>query len=200
MNIKILGGLALLAMTLAGSAPSAKAADTEPHILRETVLVNSWRFGNYYATPKAKEPQYNTWSWRPRYFFTVAGPLAGGSQLSVSFYKPDGTLWFSQPCQTPEVAEGATANITNPNEGQMEERQTITTTGTFTFKVTLKMNSPARTKPFTTANSLSASSIPVPMFLPTRISSSIMLNMIGCFPSAICFSMCARTKRLLPCA
>ncbi len=138
MNIKLLGCIALFAATLSGVTNAARAADTEPHILPQTVLVNSWRYGNYYATPKAKEPQYNTWSWRPRYFFTVAGPLSGGSQISVSFYKPEGTLWFTQPCQTPEVAEGATGNISNPNEGQAEERQTITTTGTFTFKVTLK--------------------------------------------------------------
>jgi hypothetical protein len=139
MKIKLLGCLALLATTLAFAAPNAQAADAEPYILPHTILVNAWRYGNYYPTPKAKEPQYNTWSWRPRYFFTVAGPLTGGSQISVSFYKPDGTLWLTQPCQTPEIAEGATGNIENPSDsGDAMLRQTITTTGVFTFKVTLK--------------------------------------------------------------
>lgn len=140
MNIKLITQCLLFAAVAAIAAPVVKADEaTEPHILPQTMTVTAWRYGNYYPNPKAKEPQYNTWSWRPRYFFTVAGPLAGGSQISVSFFKPDGSLWFTQPCETPEIAEGATGNITNPNDGgDASLRQTTTTTGNFTFKVNLK--------------------------------------------------------------
>ena len=139
MSRKLCALTALTAATLAFAAPLVKAADAEPHVLPQTVSVIPGRYGNYYPVPTAKEPQYNTWSWRPRFSFTVDGPLAGGSQISVTFFKPDGAVLMTLPCQTPESHEGEYRTITNPSDNGMDaERHTTTLTGNFTFKITLK--------------------------------------------------------------
>ena len=126
-------------LALAALAPTAFAADTDPMVLKNSLRISCWRLGRYFATATAKEPQYNTWCWRPRFEFYVQGPLQGGSQLSVSFFKPDGSPWMNLPCRTPEIPEGQLARITEPSLGaNEEERNTTLLTGVFSFKINLK--------------------------------------------------------------
>ena len=132
-------GLLSALLTLAALAPRAHADDAEPHIVKPTLSIMVTRYLRYFATPTAKEPVYNSWSWRPRFNFQVAGPLTDGSQLSISFAKPDGSAWLSMPLPIKEIPAGQTVNVANPNDSTQDaERHTTTATGTFTFKITLK--------------------------------------------------------------
>ena len=135
---RLLGMLAALLLLWAISA-KAKAADAEPYVIKPSISIMVTRYLRYFPTPTAKEPIYNTWSWRPRYNFSIAGPLVGGSQVSISFYKPDGALWMTTPCTAKEIPEGQTVNIVNPNDSTPEaERQTNIATGKYSFKINVK--------------------------------------------------------------
>ena len=128
----------LLAIGLMPGA-GANAADTEPRVLKPTFSIMITRYLRYFPTPTAKEPQYNTWSWRPRFNFTVEGPLESGSQLSISFFKPNGAPWLTMPLEAKEIPAGQTVPVVNPNDTTEDaERHTTLLTGVFTFKINLK--------------------------------------------------------------
>ena len=133
-------GLLSALLALAALAPRAHAAeDAEPHIVKPTLNIMVTRYLRYFATPTAKEPVYNTWSWRPRFSFQVAGPLTDGSQLNIAFNKPDGSAWLSMPLPIKEIPAGQTVNVVNPNDSTPDaERHTTMATGTYTFKISLK--------------------------------------------------------------
>jgi hypothetical protein len=132
-------GLLFALLLTTSLTPRAKAADAEPHVIKPSLSIMVTRYLRYFPTPTAKEPVYNTWSWRPRFNFTIAGPLASGSQISIAFYKPDGSPWLTMPCPAQEISEGQTVNIVNPNDSTPEaERHTTLATGTFSFKINLK--------------------------------------------------------------
>ncbi len=129
--------VALLLVT--ALTPRARAEDALPRVVKPTLNIMVTRYLRYFATPTAKEPVYNTWSWRPRFSFQVEGPLTDGSQLSISFAKPDGSAWLSMPLPIKEVPAGQTVNVVNPNDSTPDaERHTTTATGTYTFKIILK--------------------------------------------------------------
>lgn len=137
---------AALLLFLALTPQAHAAEDAQPRVLKSTMNIMVTRYLRYFPTPTAAEPVYNTWSWRPRYNFTLAGPIPGGSQISISFFKPDGTAWLTMPCPVNEIAEGQTVGVVNPNDSTQEaERHTTTAIGTFSFKITLK-------NPLTSAN------------------------------------------------
>ena len=126
----------LLFLTAALLAVTAASAQDQPLVMKANLIVGAHREGNYWPSPAAKEPQYNTWTWGPRYEFTVLGPLAGGSQLSIDTFKPDGSLWLSYPIQTPETGPGDAHRFNVPN--RHDEKKLIPITGTFSFKIILK--------------------------------------------------------------
>src|SRR5580658_7743671 len=95
--------IALGTLFMLGVANAAKADLEGPYVYKSSVHINTRKFLVYYPTPTAKEPQYNTNSWAPRFEFNVQGPLEGGSQISVYFSKPDGSTWFSTNLNTPEA-------------------------------------------------------------------------------------------------
>ena len=128
--------LSLLIFALYLFAPLAARADAGPTIWKSSLRVYTTRFETYWPTPTAKEPQYLTTSWMPRFTFTVQGPLAGGSKITVSFTKPDGSAWLSLPCDTPEIGPEDTARIESPNE-QTNDKRAIRTTGNFGFTIKL---------------------------------------------------------------
>ncbi len=127
--------LLLAAMTL----PALCRADSEPMVLKASLRINTSKFLRYFTTPTAKEPVYNTTAWVPRLSFTIAGPLAGGSQLSITFNKPDGTPWLNMPLTTPEIPENEYAGINNQSISNeyLEKRATIVT-GLFSYSIHLK--------------------------------------------------------------
>jgi hypothetical protein len=118
--------------------PKANAAD-EPRVVKPSLSIMVTRYLRYFPTPTAKEPQYNTWSWRPRFNFTVEGPLESGSQLSISFFKPNGSPWMTMPLEVKEIPAGQFVPVVNPNDTTQEaERNTTLGTGVYTFKINLK--------------------------------------------------------------
>ena len=78
----------LLAATLLATALAnpAKAADPESRVIKPSMVIMVTRYLRYFPTPTAAEPVYNTWSWRPRFNFTIEGPIEGAlSTLSPRF-------------------------------------------------------------------------------------------------------------------
>lgn len=139
MKTRIITNLLAAAALLLSLTPGARADDSGPTVLKPSVNIMVTRYLRYFASPTAKEPIYNTWSWRPRFNFTLAGPIPGGSQISVTFYKPDGSTWLTMPCPVNEIGAGQTVNVASPNDSTQEaERHTTTATGNYTFKVLLK--------------------------------------------------------------
>lgn len=127
---------ALCILTLYILAPLAARADDAPLLWKTSLRIFTTRFETYWPTPRAKEPQYLTTSWMPRFSFTVQGPLAGGSKITVQFTKPDGSAWLNLPCDTPEIAAGDTAKFVSPSE-QTNDKRAIRETGVFGFTIKL---------------------------------------------------------------
>src|SRR6185295_16332534 len=86
--------------TWANAVPAR--ADDAPRIIKTRIRVKLWQNHSYWP-PKATEEQYDTTSWLPSVGFSVFGPVPGGSQFSVDFTKPDGSLWVSLDCPTQEI-------------------------------------------------------------------------------------------------
>lgn len=127
--------LALLAVATASSGP--RAADPEPQVIKASLVISPFRFTRYFPAPNA-QPNNAIWSWRPRLWFRVQGPLGGGSQISVAFSKPDGTPWLTMPCETPEIAVGETEELTGPKDRDDFEKLATTAPGVYPFKINLK--------------------------------------------------------------
>ena len=136
-------GLALAMTLLAGgvgtvAAPRAQAADG-PTVLKRTVKVELHRFERYWPNPKAKEPQYHTYSWVPLVQFEILGPVAGGSQFVAEFMKPDGSPWMSVNMPTQEVGDDINSLIKTPAADEdVMEKKAITAIGSCPFKIRLK--------------------------------------------------------------
>ena len=77
-------------------------------------------------------------SWYPRLSFTAQGPIGGGSQMSVTFRKPDGSVWLTQLLETPEIGGDDTRQIDMPTDSVKDERHAILATGLFSFSIDLK--------------------------------------------------------------
>ena len=124
------------ALLLLAIAVGARAEEPQgPYVFKSSVRINTRKFLVYYPTPTAKEPQYQTNSWAPRFEFNILGPLEGGSQISVSFTKPDGTKWISQNLTTPETDAENFARFTS--DALDLEKQAILQTGTAGMTITL---------------------------------------------------------------
>lgn len=138
----ILVGLILIGLVaFFGATPRTTAkpivADG-PVILKRTIYVYNYRFLRYWPNPKAAEPQYNTWSWIPRIEFEVIGPVPGGSQWVVEFQKPTGAPWISYKCRTDELGDDEVGKVESPFSPDQDEKNAITATGLFPFKIHLK--------------------------------------------------------------
>jgi hypothetical protein len=139
MQTRTTTNLLAASLLLLSVTPRVHADEAGPTVLKPSMNIMVTRYLRYFPTPTAAEPTYNTWSWRPRYNFTIAGPIAGGSQISISFFKPNGSAWLTMPCPANEISAGQTVNIVNPNDTTQDaERHTTTAIGTFSFKINLK--------------------------------------------------------------
>jgi hypothetical protein len=125
--------LAICGLIIPVSLP-ANAQDA-PQVIKSTLYVTNRKDLVYWPNPKAKEPQYNTWTWSPRIKFDVRGPLTGGSQIIVDFMYPDGKKWLSENCETPELAKDIASPISCLD---FSEKQGIIKTGAFKFKIHVK--------------------------------------------------------------
>ena len=127
--------LIVCAALLAVLSAAGSHAQEGPYVYKTSVRINTHKYLRYWPSASAKEPTYNTNCWAPRFEFNVQGPLEGGSQLSVTFTKPDGTNWYSQNLPTPEVtADNFEHFLVDGNE---QEKKAITQTGTCTMSIHL---------------------------------------------------------------
>lgn len=110
-------------------------SETGPVVLKNGIHLTNTKFLVYWKNPKAKEPQYNTWTWAPRMTFDVQGPLSPGSIIAVDFMYPNGKPWLSFDCQTPQLQDGEVGKIELPD---IQEKQGITQAGKFKFAIRLK--------------------------------------------------------------
>jgi hypothetical protein len=123
-----------VATTLMRSASAQQSGDGNPTIVKQSIIVNCQRFTRFRPDPK-KEPVYGQWSWSPRLEFRVRGPIAGGSQMSVTFTKPNGAPYLTVPLETPEIPAGESRLIRAVD--QPEEKANIGS-GLYGFTITMK--------------------------------------------------------------
>jgi hypothetical protein len=143
MTKKPQGLLAFLLLSLIcfPFALSAQARTTQagPTLLKRTVVISTRRFLRYWPNSRAAEPQYNTWSWTPKIYFEILGPLPGGSQLLFEVNTPDGKPWVSFKLPTPEAGDDELVKVNGPDVDENElEKEAITQTGLFPFKIMMK--------------------------------------------------------------
>jgi hypothetical protein len=118
---------------------NARTAQGGPTLLKRTVAISTRRYLRYWPNPRAAEPQYNTWSWTPKVYFEILGPVPGGGQLIFEVNLPDGKPWVSFNLRTPEAGDDELVKISGPDLDESElEKKAITQTGLFPFKITLK--------------------------------------------------------------
>jgi hypothetical protein len=130
--------LFLLNLTAVAATP-ARATQAGPTLLKRTVTISTKRFLRYWPNPRAAEPQYNTWSWTPKVYFEILGPVPGGGQLIFEASTPDGKQWVSFNLRTPEAGDDELVKISGPDLDDNElEKKAITQTGLFPFRIVLK--------------------------------------------------------------
>jgi hypothetical protein len=130
--------LLLIQLTVPASM-RGRRAQAGPTLLKRTVTISTRRFLRYWPNPRAAEPQYNTWSWTPKVYFELLGPLPGGSQLIFEVNTPEGKPWVSFNLRTPEAGDDELVKINGPDLDESElEKKAITQTGLFSFRIMLK--------------------------------------------------------------
>ena len=135
----VLAFLFLLLINLTFVATGARTTEAGPTLLKRTVTISAKRFLRYWPNPRAAEPQYNTWSWTPKVYFELLGPVPGGAQLIFEVSTPDGKPWVSFNLKTPEAGDDELIKINGPDLDDNElEKKAITQTGLFPFKIILK--------------------------------------------------------------
>ena len=135
----VLAFLFLLLINLTFVATGARTTEAGPTLLKRTVTISAKRFLRYWPNPRAAEPQYNTWSWTPKVYFEMLGPVPGGAQLIFEVSTPDGKPWVSFNLKTPEAGDDELIKINGPDLDDNElEKKAITQTGLFPFKIILK--------------------------------------------------------------
>lgn len=131
--------LLFLICSTSASAARARATQAGPTLLKRTVAISARRFLRYWPNPRAAEPQYNTWSWTPKVYFEILGPVPGGAQLVFEVSTPDGKPWVSFNLRTPEAGDDELVKISGPDLDESElEKKATTQTGLFPFKITMK--------------------------------------------------------------
>jgi hypothetical protein len=117
--------LLLLLFSPALIATRARPTQAGPTLLKRTVTISTKRFLRYWPNPRAAEPQYNTWSWTPKVYFEMLGPVPGGGQLIFEVSAPDGKPWVSFNLRTPEAADDELIKISGPDldESELEKKR-----------------------------------------------------------------------------
>ena len=121
--------LLTLMMTIVGTG-AARAA--QPTIDKTTVIV---RAGTTYVFDKRTNAF--KYGWLPLMDFSVNGPVASGSLLSVEVTTPDGRPWVAFDCKTQAVEGGETLKIEDCGRGLKDEQQSLAI-GQYGFKITIK--------------------------------------------------------------
>lgn len=125
-----------VALMWQGAVP-AHAADG-PSIEKPRVYADVWQNWQSWS-PTTKKFKENMTSWMPKLRFTVLGPVAGGSQLSVDFTKPGGKPWLSFNVPTEEIKAGDWTTAETPRDKSTAgEKKYTNGIGVFGFRIRLK--------------------------------------------------------------
>jgi len=133
--------LALVFVLLLSSIaiPTAESQAAGPTLLKRTLRLTTWRMSSYWRDKAAESPEWNTWSWVPRIYFEIVGPVEGGTQLSAEYTMPDGKPWFTDDLYTEELADGYWGKVEtgSSNRDALEKLATLVT-GDFGFTIRAK--------------------------------------------------------------
>jgi hypothetical protein len=127
---RALGWLVLALSVIVVAAGSTAAADDEPTIIKDSILVNAHTLNVYHKN-------YDNWSWVPRINFRVNGPIASGSQLFVEFGVPSNPAWVKFDCKTGQIQKGYWWK-TECGGADVPEDKGITYTGSVNFSIHLR--------------------------------------------------------------
>lgn len=133
--MKISSVLALALALVACTTSNARIQEEGPYVYKSSIRLNTYHFLRYWPNPNAKEPQYNFGAWTPKMQFNVQGPLEGGSQVSVTFTKPNGAPWFSTNLETLEIPADQYAEF--KYDDTSAEKKAIILTGNFGITINL---------------------------------------------------------------
>lgn len=129
--------LLLVVTAFCGKMDGAQGAEG-PAIIKTRVFAGVYQTHHLWV-PTTKKFQNDTTSWMPSLKFAVSGPVAGGSQFSVDFTKPDGKAWLSLDCPTDEIKADDWDSLSTPRDTSTETEKKYTNgTGVFGFKIRLK--------------------------------------------------------------
>lgn len=129
----------LLSLFLISVIATSVSFGQEVTLLKRTIYITPQKFLRYWKNPKAAEPVYDTYSWVPKIQFEVLGPIPSGSKIFVTFEKPNSKEWITFNMQTPTLESDIREIIKPENIDENElEKQAITETGIFSFKVKIK--------------------------------------------------------------
>ncbi len=117
-------------------SPTLHAEDLK--LVRPMLSISNARFGNYWPNPKAKEPQYNAWSWLPRATFYLQGDMPPGGEVSIQYLLPNGQPWLKFPVPGSKVGETNYYVFGHDWPTQESGKPAKTIVGTFPFRIYLK--------------------------------------------------------------
>jgi len=133
---KFLHGIAsalLFAAVITAAGATRTLAAGAPAIDKTTVIV---RPNTTFIFDK-KANHYN-YGWLPMLDFTVNGPVASGSLISVETTTPDGKPWVAFDCDTKGVKEGETLKIESCGRRAVPDEKMSMALGLYGFKINLK--------------------------------------------------------------
>lgn len=76
------------------------------------------------------------WRWTPKVQFTIIGPVASGSTISIVTIGAEGKRWTRVECGAPLLAEGERERVNDCGE-RLDSRTSINQTGVFGFEIVL---------------------------------------------------------------
>jgi hypothetical protein len=88
---------------------------------------------NIFTETHREKPE---WRWTPKLQFTIVGPVASGSTLSIVTIGADGKPWTRVECGAPVLAEGERERVNDCGE-RLDSRPSINQTGVFGFEIVL---------------------------------------------------------------
>jgi hypothetical protein len=131
--------LLLIALLLASSVVvSSETATAGPTVLKRTLRIGAGRISSYWRDKNADSPEWNTWSWLPRIYFEVYGPIEGGGQISVEYTLPNGKPWYTHNLATEELGAGRLGAVqTDFRFTDAQEKLATLETGVFGYTIRL---------------------------------------------------------------
>jgi hypothetical protein len=120
--------LAVIGALLFAPVPSF-AEDDQPTIAKDSLQVTAFTLGVYRG-------DFDKWSWVPKAIFRVSGPIASGSQLSLSFAIPGGAP-VTFDCPTSETQKGRFF-IADCGGRDVPEDKASLYTGSVSFSINLR--------------------------------------------------------------